>query len=365
MNKKRMSIVIAGLLLLAGTGFWLTGKDREPDRTPLQTEWFIRKDMTNPNGTLATYLQSASSKNPDIVAGREALSESMGFWLQYAVLKGDKELFRDSFGVLERSFIAPQQYAAWKLKPDGTSDVHTNALGDDLRLIGALLEAGRLWGIDEYGQMAGRLTRTLVSSTLVNGYLTDFHDFLSDDSAQILSLAYIDSGGMKQMREAGLIQESFLNRHMQLLAEMPDDGAFYPKSYNVRTGTYAYDKAVNLIDQLLVGIHAQESGRKPQALLTFLKKEWSSRHQLHGRYDRVSRTSSAAYESPSVYGLAVQLALATGDTAWAGEMYHHMLSFRDADPRYPGGYVFQGNTHVFDNLLPLVAGEFWMKYSQK
>ena len=46
---------------------------------------FVQDHMTNPNGTIATYLQDATSERADIVAGREALSESLGLWMQYAV----------------------------------------------------------------------------------------------------------------------------------------------------------------------------------------------------------------------------------------------------------------------------------------
>jgi len=281
------------------------------------------------------------------------------------VLKKDKTLFHQSSGVLEHYFLTPQHYLSWKLEPDGSSNTHTNALGDDLRVIGVLLKAEQLWGVSSDREKAGTLTGTLLSSALVNGYMTDFHDFARGESAQELSLAYIDSDALQQMQKAQLIDHAFYSKHIQLLENMPDDGAFYPKSFNVHNGQYTYDDSVNLIDQLLVGIHAAEIGREPEPLISFLKKEWSRSHKLYGRYDRALRTSSVEYESPSVYGLVVQLALEAKDKVWAGELYRHMLSLRDGDPEYPGGYVFDGNTHIFDNLLPLLAAEQWIKHSQK
>ncbi|WKL04358.1 hypothetical protein Q0F98_15345 [Paenibacillus amylolyticus] len=32
-----------------------------------------------------------------------------------------------------------------------------------------------------------------------------------------------------------------------------------------------------------------------------------------------------------------------------------MISMRSLDASYPGGYVFSGNTHMFDNLFPLLG----------
>ncbi|GIP28941.1 hypothetical protein J23TS9_40710 [Paenibacillus sp. J23TS9] len=365
MHKHRKELAITGLILMAAAGMWLYWKEGMPQESPAQTEAFIQKYMTNPNGTLATYLQEGSSTNPEIAAGRESLSESLGLWMQYAVLKKDKTLFRQNARVLEHYFLTPQHYLAWKLEPDGSSNIHTNALGDDLRVIGALLKAEQLWGMSSDREKAGTLTGTLLSSALVNGYMTDFHDFDRGESAQELSLVYIDSDALQLMQKAQLIDHAFYSKHIQLLENMPDDGAFYPKSFNVHNGQYTYDDSVNLIDQFLVGIHAAEIGREPEPLISFLKKEWSRSHKLYGRYDRATRASSVEYESPSVYGLAVQLALEANDKVWAGELYKHMLSLRDGNTEYPGGYVFDGDTHIFDNLLPLLAVEQWIKYSQK
>ncbi|MGN7359060.1 glycosyl hydrolase [Paenibacillus sp. SAF-054] len=365
MNRHRASRWLAGLLLVSAAGFWLYKEVRPHQPSPLQTEAFIKQYMTNTNGTLATYLQSGKASDPEIAAGREALSESLGFWMQHTLIQQDRGSFRQNFAILKEYFVTPQHYVAWKLEPDGTSGMHTNALGDDLRIIGALIEAGRLWEEPDVAGMAELLTKTLISSAQVNGYLTDFHDFANRTSAQTLSLAYIDSDALMQMRDARLIDEPFFGRMMQVLANMPDDGSFYPKSFNVMTGQYKYEHSVNLIDQLLVGIHAAESGRRPEPLLSFLKKEWERGHKLYGQYDRTSRSKSVDYESPSVYGLAVQLALQNGDTAWAKELYRHLLTLRDGDSQYPGGYVFSNNTHIFDNLLPLIAGECVQNISQK
>lgn len=102
-------------------------------------------NMTNPNGTLATYLQEAQSVNPELAAGREALSESLGFWMQAALESRDLVAFEKSYDILARYFTVDGHYIVWKLNPEVGADVSTNALGDDLRIIGALLEGARIW----------------------------------------------------------------------------------------------------------------------------------------------------------------------------------------------------------------------------
>ncbi|WP_409344029.1 hypothetical protein [Paenibacillus sp. MBLB4367] len=65
------------------------------------------------------------------------------------------------------------------------------------------------------------------------------------------------------------------------------------------------------------------------------------------------------YESPSVYGLAILLALRVNDKGWAEQLVKQMLTLRDQDPSYAGGYVFGGNTHIFDNLFALLGETAW------
>jgi hypothetical protein len=316
---------------------------------------FIELHMTNPNGTQSSFLKDAATVNPDLVAGREALSESLGIWMQVAVLNGDRKRFQQSYDLLKSRFLSPQKYVIWKLQPDGRSEVNTNALGDDFRIVGALLNAYELWNREEYLAIAQEIAATLRVSVRVNGYFVDYHDFLHDSSSDTLSLVYVDTLSLQAMERHGLIDPQTLAKHLDILRNMPRDGIFYPKLFAVRTGKYAFDEDINLIDQIIVAIHSEELGLRPKELIRFLKHELDDRHKLLGRYDRTTGQPTVAYESPSVYGLAILLALETNDEAWAKRLYPHMIAMRDHDTAFRGGYVFNGNTHMFDNLIPLLA----------
>lgn len=87
-TKLLMVFMVVILGLSAAVGVYSKGEAVKSAGS--STEEFITKHMTNANGTLATYLQPGTSADPDIVAGREALSESLGFWMQYAVKKRDQ-----------------------------------------------------------------------------------------------------------------------------------------------------------------------------------------------------------------------------------------------------------------------------------
>ncbi|WP_042169377.1 hypothetical protein [Paenibacillus gorillae] len=353
----KRGIIITFTVLLTGIAVFLWIQHLSKRTAVSPTLAFIEHNMTNPNGTLATYLKEASSANPDYVAGHEALSESLGVWMQIAVMNQDETRFQQSYQLLRDRFLSPKDYIIWKLEPSGTSEVNTNALGDDLRIVRALLEGYDLWEQTAYLSTAKAITTQLQQSAMVEGYFVDYHDFLHQQSADVLSLVYVDTLALQAMERHGLIDRSVLDRHIELLQKLPPAGenVFYPQKYEVRASTYTWDGKVNLIDQLIVAIHVAELGQSPQKLIGFLKQELKNRGKLFGQYDRNSGQPAVDYESPSVYGLAILLALETKDQAWAKELYPLMIAMRGHDSRYKGGYVFDGDTHLFDNLFPLLA----------
>ncbi|MEC0123149.1 glycosyl hydrolase family 8 [Paenibacillus pabuli] len=358
MNRKRITWLV--ILAVSITAAWIIFmKERFVMNELSPTVSFVQQHMTNPNGTLATYLQDASSEDANIVAGREALSESLGLWMQYAVAKNDQVLFEQTYNRLTTYFLMPQNYIAWKLDADGTSHVTTNALGDDFRIVDALLKAADQWeqGREEKLATASDLVRTLTQSVQNKGYYVDFHDFAHGNApdTDTLSLVYVDLRALQAMEQHAMLEPGTYVKYESLLKSMPDDGLFYPKTFNVETKKYTYDDTVNLIDQLIVANHLTATDRKPDKLIAFLKKEFNTRHRLPGQYTRSGRTPAVSYESPSVYGLAILLAVQSGDPKWAQQLYNHMITLRNLDKSYPGGYVFDGNTHMFDNLFPLLG----------
>ncbi|RRJ62773.1 glycosyl hydrolase [Paenibacillus oralis] len=355
--RSRRNVLWVAIVLLLGASLGIGGC-RSHAEGKESTKRFIAMNLTNPNGTLATYLQEAEPVSPELAAGREALSESLGLWMQAALESHDLDAFEKSYETLTRHFTTDRNYIAWKLNPEGGTEVSTNALGDDLRIIGALLEGTRTWeGHPEWKATAKTLTETLLSRSQKNGFLVDFYDFSRQEAPDTLALAYVDLSVLKELVQEGMLDEETYGRYHALLQDMPDDGVFYPKSFNVVTGEYTYETTVNLIDQLLVAIHAGETERDQEPLLQFLKQKFKQTGKLSGQYVRAGRTAAVNYESPSVYGLAIKFAIDRGDKPFAKALYKHMLTLKGRDAKYPGGYVFAGNTHIFDNLLPLL-GEY-------
>ncbi len=353
MTKSRWSIILSLMIALI-VAFELVQQDSQK-RSNTSTLAFIEQYMINPNGTFASFLNDFPSIDPNLVAGRESLSESLGIWMQIALLNQDHSRFSQSYELLTNYFLAPRNYIRWKLTAEGQSEVNTNALGDDLRIVRALLNGYDLWQEEKYLTTAGEIADSLQSSLLVQGYFVDFNDFSSGWKPDELSLVYIDVLALEAMDKHDLMDRGVVDKHLNLLRNLPTEGPFYPKLFKVETGEYLFDEEVNLIDQLIVGLHLADFNLPTDSLVAFLKSEIRDKGRLAGRYDRVTARPTVQYESPAVYGLSLLLALEIKDEEWAKELYRRMTALKDQDPAFKGGYVFDGESHMFDNLIPLLA----------
>lgn len=352
MRTKSMSILTIVLLLVVGSGAYLYFFYQP---RYLETESFIKKHMLNPNGTLATYLSETPAISPDLAHGREALSESLGLWLEYAVENKDKALFQQNYAILRQYFFAPEGFVYWKISPDGKSDVTTNALVDDLRLVDALLAAHQLWGQEEWAQTAGAIGNAVSLYLVRSNTFVDFYDRKYNKSADVLTLSYLDPRPLKKLGQWKPAEQPLYDRAIGAIQAIPNDGTFFPKSYHLPSGQYAYDPVVNLIDQLLIALHRASQGIPSPELTAFLKNEFQIRGLIYGGYDRMSHEAPVKFESPSVYALAILYSLERNDTEWALALYKRMLQLQHRSGEYQGGYVSDNQTHIFDNVFPLLA----------
>lgn len=352
MRTKSMSILTIVLLLVVGSGAYLYFFYQP---RYLETEAFIKKHMLNPNGTLATYLSETPAISPDLAHGREALSESLGLWLEYAVENKDKALFQQNYVILRQYFFAPEGFVYWKISPDGKSDVTTNALVDDLRLVDALLAAHQLWGQEEWAQTAGAIGNAVSLYLVKSNTFVDFYDRKYNKSADVLTLSYLDPRPLKKLGQWKPAEQPLYDRAIGAIQAIPNDGTFFPKSYHLPSGQYAYDPVVNLIDQLLIALHRASQGIPSPELTAFLKNEFQIQGLIYGGYDRMSHEAPVKFESPSVYALAILYSLERNDTEWALALYKRMLQLQHRSGEYQGGYVSDNQTHIFDNVFPLLA----------
>lgn len=322
------------------------------------TESFIKKHLMNNNGTLATYMKESDDLDSDLVKGREALSESLGLWLQYALEKGDPTMFQSNYSILTTYFLKSDGLVYWKLDPDGTSRVTTNASIDDFRIASTLIQAADKWGREDYRKTANKISQYLNKNNRRGQLLVDYYDSAYQSKSAFVTLSYIDPASLTNMFKNGGIDQTVHRSMTQLLTNIPGKGPFYAKKYHVTKKEFRFDQRVNIIDQMLIALHRSYIGLPSDELLAFIKKEFQQHGVIYGRYYLDTKKAAVNYESPALYAIAILYCKEIGETEFAQALFNRMIQFREDNPlnTYYGGYsVYNGDTHIFDNLYPLVA----------
>lgn len=352
-------LLIVALVLLIGAGIVVGVMNGEDPEVPEgKTEEFIHQWLTNDNGTIATYIQDSGELDEDLVQGRETLAETLGLWMFYALEEDNQALFDEAYDQLNNYFLERDGFVNWKLTENGRSEVFTNALIDDVRIMDALLRASERFGDDQYTETARSISGYLTENNVNNGIYTDFYERADEYASVDITLSYIDIQAMDNMEGQGLLDPGVVEETTDVLSEAPLDNGFYPKSYNVEDNSYSFDDTINIVDQAMTAYHHAQAGNNSEEFLAFIRGEMDNRGLVHGMYDRETRRPTVSYQSPAIYGYLILYTLEAGEEELAQAIYDQMKEFQitDESSQYYGGYsVDDGNTHIFDNLVPLLA----------
>ncbi len=362
--KYLIAIVVILLLVIGITTYESPGEQQAP-RTDVTlredeeiTEEFIHRWLTNDNGTTATYIYNTGRVDEDLVQGRETLAETIGLWMIHSIREDDQELFNETFEEFEKLFLEEDGFVNWKLNEEGESEVVTNALIDDIRIMDGLLQAYDKWEDERYLEAATDISEYLTEYNINNGIYVDFYDRKYNVKSKNLTLPYIYIRAMDNIVDHGLLDAETVENTANVLIEAPIDNGFYPLSYNVEEDIYYFDDDINMINQAFIAYHSSQSGERSEELLTFIKEEMANRGLVYGMYNRETKEPAAKYESPAVYGYLILYALEIGEEDLAQALYERVKTeqVQDSDSEYYGGYaITSGNTHIFDNLVPMMA----------
>lgn len=329
-----------------------------PPANVLPGEEFILNWMINQNGTLKTNLKPYESTNQEVATGEESLSESLGLWMLYTVEKKDLEQFNKAYSLLKQYYLSNKGIVLWKVS-NNEGEISTNALIDDLRIIEALGHAAKIWGKKEYIETAETISKSLRKYQLFHNLFTDFYDTKTNFNSKTITLSYLNPVAIETMYKLEVLNNKTYQSTKQFLKDIPNTDSFYPKSFNIKTGTYHFDEEINLIDQVYIAYHQARMGYINTDFNTFIKEEFEKHGVLFGMYHRSSKTPAVQYESPAVYGLTILYAIEARDVEFAKELYYKMIQHQtlDHDKQYFGGFIdySKNDTHIFDNLLPLLA----------
>lgn len=289
--------------------------------------------------------------------GNLSLSESMGLWMEYVLDKQDITLFHEAFLTVHKQFLLKEGIVAWKIEADEVA--HTNALIDDLRIVEALFVAGERYDYEPYTDTAVTISNALMEYNQQAEGFVDFYDTKHEEANDTLTISYVNLDAMEWMERYGILPKSELEKMNSFMRTLPIENGFYPQSYDVIQNTFSFDKEINLIDQLYIGLHLERANIETDELYEWLKSEFYEEMMLYGRYDCETKHPTVDYEAAAVYGLAILYSMERQDDTFSEDLYEQMktLQVQDETSPYNGGYfeVAEHSTHSFDNLFPLLA----------
>lgn len=321
----------------------------------LAVESFIKEQFLQKNGLLLTTMGGNPSDETWAAGDYETLSETFGLWIIYLHMVGDEKKFNENIKLLKRYYLTPELLVYWKLDNNGEPLVQTNALLDDLRIFAAIENATKDWNKHSYDDLANKLAHAITTYGENNTHLIDFYDRFYDEKTDTITLAYIDGVTLNKLAKR-ISSTDVIDRSLAILSEA-EDTPFFPKQFNLNSG-YIQDFEVHMIEQLYTGLHKAQLGERSPSFLAFIKTELET-GQLFGRYYVETLKPSVPVESSSVYALTILYALEIGEKSLAISAFEKMKSLQtlDSNSTYFGGYVDEekGQSHIFDNLLPLLA----------
>ncbi|MBM7702394.1 glycosyl hydrolase family 8 [Metabacillus iocasae] len=360
---KRILILLSLASILIGGGHYV--KKRWDMKKAYATEQFVKKHMINDNGTIATYRNQTDEKNDEFALGRESLSESSGLWLHYLVRTNQYKAFDQHLSVVYEHFLHKEKKLLyWKIGEVGEINATTNAFIDDLRVIEALYMAYEKWEDLRMRKLADEMSKAVITYQQKAGMFMDYYDMKHEWLGSQITLSYIIPEAFFYMTKYHKLPRSDYLRMVHFLKDIPTKAGFFPKNYQVEEKAFIYDKKINLIDQSYIAYHLATIGEAHTEYADWVYGEFDRNGKLFGSYSR-NKHPLTNDESPALYGITILYFLQIGYLKEALELYERMIAFRTSNPmsRFYGGYVTLENkdTHIFDNLFPLLAEDELVK----
>lgn len=330
-----------------------TSADNRIERQELLT--FINTKLTGPFGVYTNLMDT--DQTAEAASGHEVLSESASILMRADVLGGDKEGFA-SHWTLAKSIFSMEGGFSYRYTPKLHKQYPINAAVDDLRLIGALYDAGEALDEEIYTTEADQYSELFYQNNVKKGYMYDFYDNFYNTTNEFVTLCYINLSVLRKMSLSSELRDILLNNMSDILEEgyLSDQFPFYATRFNYKTETYSAEK-VNTVESLLSILHLAEVDRQRPESIRYLKEQVEA-GTLYGQYTREGQPANDI-RSTAIYALTAMIGAEIGDESLYRRSIERMNGFRITDRRSPlyGGFgdPRSGQAYSFDNLMALLA----------
>lgn len=328
---------------------------REPVPEQQQLLYFIETQLMGPYGVYTNLQETGESA--EVATGHEVLSESASLMMETAVRMGDQELFDRQWALARRTFDMEGGFS-YRFSPKQEKRYPVNAAVDDLRMIGALYEAGQHFGKPEYTEEAEQYGIRFYKNNVKNGYIYDIYDNFYKVVNEFVTLCYIDLGVVQNLSISSELKESLSHNMTGILEEgyLSDAFPFYETRYDYSTKQYS-SEGINTVESLLTILHLAELGLEKPASLRYITEQVEA-GTLYGKYTRDGQPMNDV-RSTAIYALTAMIGAELGDSSLYQSSIGRMNEFRvtdEASPLYGGfGDPAAEQAYSFDNLMALLA----------
>lgn len=318
---------------------------------------FVAKHMMSGEGGIFTNLRDDLPESEHQAGNHQMLSESTGLMMLYAVHMNNRNLFDNQLSFLQRRLLADKGYIRWRYSPRH-EQTDVNAAVDDLRIARALLEADRVWGIEEARRIAKGISKALLDGNVSKDYMYDHYDWKYKSRSDRVTMSYMDVHTMRMLAAFDKKWETVRNNSLNLIKDSSLGNGLFRANWTPSAG-FSSTGEINMIDSLYTALYLAEEGEDVSATIHFLKREWiRNKGKLPSVYaeDGIVREE---FESPSVYALAVRLLQHKDEYELADQMKRRMYAFavqRTSSPNF-GGFVEEkdNSAYSFDQLQVLLT----------
>jgi hypothetical protein len=316
---------------------------------------FINTQLMGPYGVYTNLQETAEAA--EMATGHEVLSESASLLMRAAVLDGNQQLFDQQWALARDTFDMEGGFS-YRFSPKQQKQYTVNAAVDDLRLIGALYEAGQAFNQPEYTEEADEYGRRFYDNNVRNGYMNDFYDNIFKTTNGFVTLCYIDLSVLQKLSISSELRGILLHNMGVILEDgyLSDSFPFYETRFDYKTGEYSSEQ-INTVESLLTILHLAENHRQKPASIRYIKEQVAA-GTLYGQYTRDGQRTNDI-RSTAIYALTAMIGAVLGDQPLYAASIERMNEFRstNAASRLYGGFGDEtaGQAYSFDNLMALVA----------
>jgi hypothetical protein len=277
--------------------------------------------------------------------------------MRYYALTGQQSAFDSELARAKQIFDMDTGFS-YRYSPKQQKKYMINAAVDDMRIIRALHEAGRMFKDTKYVTEADTYGSRFYKHNINDEHLYDFYDAAYRTTNASITLCYIDLKTL-QLLPASIKQQQKLAANMLEIIQggyLSDQFPFYETRYQYKTRSYSSD-SINTVESLLTILALAEVKQHNPESIRYLKEQVRA-GTLYGQYTKEGKPTNDI-RSTAIYAISAMIGSQLGDGPLYEDSIRRMNEFqvRDAASPLNGGFGYEPTlqAYSFDNLMALLA----------